>query len=266
MWERKELKRRGLAAFKANYWKCVLIGILLTLFVAGSSVTVSRTGRSGMSQANVNSGVTVVSDGAGTTYVMSNETASQIENAITEAEITMAMQDPTFRMMVREILTKIGALLATVLAICILLRELVFNPIEVGCRGFFTSNCEAPASPDEVRRGFHPYGRTVGTMLLRDLFLFLWGMLFVIPGVIKRYSYRMVPYILADDPTISGMDAINLSREMMNGHKWNTFVLDLSFIGWDILTVLTAGLVGMFYANPYQFSTGAELYRVLKEQ
>ena len=76
----------------------------------------------------------------------------------------------------------------------------------------------------------------------------------------------MVPYILADDPTIGGKDAITLSRQMMNGHKWNTFVLDLSFIGWELLSVLTAGLLGLFYVKPYEAATGAELYQVLKNQ
>ena len=106
----------------------------------------------------------------------------------------------------------------------------------------------------------------MGAMFLRELFLCLWSMLRIVPGVIKRYSYRMVPYILADDPIIGAGDAITLSRKMMNGHKWNTFVLDLSFIGWDLLSILTMGLLGVFYVNPYQFSTDAELYQVLKNQ
>ena len=103
-------------------------------------------------------------------------------------------------------------------------------------------------------------------MVLRDIFTFLWCLLFFIPGVIKHYSYRMVPYILADDPEIGAMDAITLSRRMMDGHKWNTFVLDLSFLGWDLLSALTMGLLGVFYVNPYKYSTGAELYQVLKNQ
>lgn len=254
MWDRKELKRRGLAAFKANYWKCVLAGILLSLFVAGSSVSMSSTTQNGMNATN----------GSDEVSIESNGTFDEAEAEISEEEIREALQNPEVQNVMYEVFAKIGVLLFVVWLICICLRLLVFYPIEVGCRGFFIRNTEAPAGLDVVKTGFHPYVRTVGTLFLRDLFLFLWSMLFIIPGVIKRYSYRMVPYILADDPTISGMDAIALSRKMMDGHKWNTFVLDLSFIGWDLLTVLTCGLVGVFYANPYQFSTGAELYRVLK--
>ena len=250
MWDRKELKMKGKAAFLANYWKCVLIGILLVMFVAGTSVSTSGTARSGMHETNT----------SGTSA------ASELRIAITENQLSEALQDPAFRSALVGVLAGISVLLFTVWLICTCLRLLVFNPIEVGCRGFFTQNTEAPASMDTVKAGFQTYGRTVGAMFLRDLFLFLWGLLCIVPGVIKRYSYRMVPYILADDPTIGPRDAITLSRRKMNGHKWNAFVLDLSFLGWDLLSILTMGLLGVFYVNPYQFSTGAELYQALKNQ
>ena len=266
MWERAELKKKGMAAFKANYWKCVLIGILLTLFVAGTSASVSRTARNGMNTANNNSGYTVVSDGAGTTYVVNNETYGQLQQAAAETEFMAAMQDPAIRTAVSAMLVALGAAMIVIGLVSACLHVLVFNPLEVGCRNFFTRNTEAPAELDEVKVGFRPYGRTVGAMFLRDLLIFLWSLLLIVPGVIKHYSYRMVPYILAEDPSIGAKDAITLSREMMEGHKWNTFVLDLSFIGWDLLSVLTLGLLGVFYVNPYKYSTSAELYQVLKNQ
>ena len=243
MWERKDLKQRGLAAFKANYWKCVLVAILLALFVGGTTVTVRRTINNGTQQIN-----------AGPEQVQALE------------EIKEAVNSPEFKQAVVAMVAAILGTLAVFGLIAALLRILVFNPLEVGCRGFFTRNTEAPAELSEVKGGFSPYGRTVGAMFLRDLFLCLWSMLFVIPGIIKSYSYRMVPYILAEDPNISGKDAITLSRQMMDGQKWNTFVLDLSFIGWELLSALTLGLVGIFYVNPYRHSTSAELYQVLKNQ
>ena len=262
MWDRKDLKARGLAAFKANYWKCVLVGILLVLFAAGTSAGAGRTARD---RANDNNGVTVVTDGK-TTVVVDNQTLGEVEDAVAATEFTIAMQDPTFRYAVRQILAMISAKMLVITLISFCLRLLVFNPLVVGCRGFFTRNTEAPAELDEVKKGYQPYGRTVGAMFLRDLFLFLWGLLFFIPGLIKHYSYRMVPYILADDPEIGAMDAISLSREMMDGHKWNAFVLDLSFFGWALLSALTLGLLGVFYVNPYKYSTDAELYQTLKNQ
>lgn len=261
MWSRKALKARGKAAFKSNYWKCVLVGILLTLFVLGTSASVSRTTRPAMNP----NGYTVITDGTNTA-VVDNQTVIAVQEAAAETEFALAMQDPAFRSMLRTTLAAVGAALSLICLVSACLRLLIFNPLEVGCRGFFTRNTEAPAELDEIKMGFHPYGRTVGAMVLRDVFIFLWSLLFLIPGVIKHYSYRMVPYILADDPEIGAMDAITLSRQMMDGHKWNTFVLDLSFLGWDLLSALTLGLLGVFYVNPYKFSTSAELYQVLKNQ
>jgi uncharacterized membrane protein len=239
----------------------VLIGFLLTLFLAGTSVSVSRTARPATSP----NGYTVITDGTHTA-VVDNVTMGQIQQAVAENEFAIAMQDPAFRSMFITTLAAVGTAVSLICLVSSCLRLLVFNPLEVGCRSFFNRNTKAPAEMDEVKTGFHPYGRNVGAMLLRDLFIFLWSLLFIIPGLIKHYSYRMVPYILAEDPSIGAKDAITLSRQMMDGHKWNTFVLDLSFIGWDLLSALTLGLLGVFYVNPYKYSTGAELYQVLKNQ
>ena len=73
-------------------------------------------------------------------------------------------------------------------------------------------------------------------MFLKGLFQGLWSLLFVIPGIIKSYEYRMIPYILSENPNISRKRAFEISKQMMKGNKWDTFVLDLSFIGWQILS------------------------------
>lgn len=96
------------------------------------------------------------------------------------------------------------------------------------------------------------------------LYQALWN-LTIIGGVIKSYSYRMVPYIVAENPSIRGRDAIRMSRRMMNGHKMHCFLLDLSFIGWDLLSIFTFGIVGDLYSNPYQTAAETQLYMVLRE-
>ena len=278
MWDRKELKAKGKAAFKANYWKCVLVALLLTLFTAGASAGASRSAGTTLNENNYNISLT----GQGSEVAVNDQTFENIGDAITaigtaegaDAEQVAALadavntiqNDPDAQKAVGVMLAALGGVLIVIGIVGSLLHLLVFNPLEAGCRGFFTRNSESPAELSEIKTGFHPYGRTVGAMFLRDLFLCLWSLLFIIPGLIKLYSYRMVPYILADDPSIGGKDAITLSRQMMNGHKWNTFVLDLSFIGWQLLSILTAGLVGLFYVRPYIAATNAELYKVLKNQ
>lgn len=101
--------------------------------------------------------------------------------------------------------------------------------------------------------------KTAVTMLVTSVFQFLWD-LTIIGGIIKKYSYFMVPYIVAENPSLSPLEAINLSRNLMKGHKWECFVLELSFIGWDILSIFTIGLLSIFYINPYKEATYCEYY------
>ena len=91
----------------------------------------------------------------------------------------------------------------------------------------------------------------------------LWG-LTLVGGIIKAYSYYLVPYILAENPGIKTMDAITLSRKLMNGHKWECFVLEFSFFGWDLLGILTLGLSNIFFTAPYKAAVLAEYYAELR--
>ena len=76
----------------------------------------------------------------------------------------------------------------------------------------------------------------------------------------------MIPYILAENPKKKRKKAFKLSKEMMKGNKWKTFILDLSFLGWELLSIFTFGLLNIFYINPYKVATTVELYEVLKKQ
>ena len=106
----------------------------------------------------------------------------------------------------------------------------------------------------------------VSGIFLRDLFTFLGFILFIIPGLILGYSYRLVPYILADDPQIKGSDALRMSRSMMQGHKLSAFIYDLSFIGWYLLGIITCGIAIAFYVRPYKLNADAALYLAIKSQ
>ena len=95
------------------------------------------------------------------------------------------------------------------------------------------------------------------------VFIFLWSLLLVIPGLIKSYSYAMSNFILADNPTMSANDAITASRKMMDGNKWRLFCLDFSFIGWYLLCGLTFGLL-TFFVEPYHQAARAEFYESIR--
>lgn len=102
----------------------------------------------------------------------------------------------------------------------------------------------------------------VKTQFFKGLYNFLWALLFIIPGIIKSYEYRMVPYIISKEPNMPYDEAIKESRYMTDGHKWNMFVLDLSFIGWNILGALFFGIGGILVI-PYEEASFARLYNVL---
>lgn len=94
------------------------------------------------------------------------------------------------------------------------------------------------------------YVNTLTTYLLKMVFIFLWSLLFIIPGIIKRFSYAMTEFILVDNPKLTANEAITKSKEMMNGNKWRYFLLHLSFIGWYLLSILTFG-IGFVFLAPY---------------
>lgn len=103
------------------------------------------------------------------------------------------------------------------------------------------------------------------TIFVTGVFQFLWNFT-IIGGAVKRYSYAMVPYIVAENPDIAPLDAIALSRRMMYGHKWECFRFDLSLIGLDMLSVFTLGLSGILFANPYREVIMVEFYAYVRGQ
>lgn len=112
---------------------------------------------------------------------------------------------------------------------------------------------------------FDRFGTGFAQRFLRNLYVALWGILFIIPGIVKSYSYAMTPFILADHPDMTASQAIDLSTEMMDGHKAELFVLELTFLGWDILAALSWNL-GNIALNPYKNAAHAAFYRQLQAE
>lgn len=116
---------------------------------------------------------------------------------------------------------------------------------------------------ENIFDGFKNYGQTLGTMLLMMVYIFLWSLLLYIPGIIKMYSYAMTPYILKDEPELGADAVITKSMAMMRGNKMKLFLLDLSFIGWIILAMITFG-IGFLWLAPYMQNARAAFYLDLK--
>ena len=143
----------------------------------------------------------------------------------------------------------------------------VSGPVIVGKNRYFMEHRAFGSRFERLFWAFRSgrYMNVVKIMFWKEVKIFLWSLLFVIPGIIKSYEYCMVPYILAENPQISCERAFELSRKMTKGEKWKIFVLDLSFIGWRILGVLCC-CIGQVFVEPYYEATYAELYQVMREK
>lgn len=269
MWTRRELKKAAKVSFKANYWKCILIALLFAVVTGGAARTTYKA-----NDAQSTESTTVQSD-----------IEEKIKKLIPEIEKDgyvingSASQSTVYKTAKSQLFSNASRLLpngiSNILVVGVLgfsglfftvLNIFVFNVLNIGCCGFFVANAAAPSNFNPVGAGFNgsAYTTNVLTMFLRDLFTALWSLLFVIPGIIKAYEYCMIPYILADNPGISRKEAFKLSKEMMAGNKWRTFILDLSFIGWAFLNAITFGIVGVFWLSPYRCQTKANLYLALR--
>ncbi len=141
---------------------------------------------------------------------------------------------------------------------------LPFNPLSINGTALAVSRNEKITATLPFSIGFKNYLRKLGGMAWMNLFIFLWSCLFIIPGIVKAYSYRFTPYILADCPNVSARDALKISMRMTKEVKWELFVFDLSFVGWFLLTALTCGILSV-YTLPYYQAASAALYDSMKD-
>jgi hypothetical protein len=292
MWTRHELKERGKASFKANYWKTVLIALVLALVLGGGfrGLTIAHNGNSDPYDANErvyldsnglaeemdvdydeNGQVHVnVDDGDGHVHVdldaddpeAIGELIEQLGGGHSNASRSVPAVFGLFAGLFGLVAGLVGLL---AVAIALALYAFVLSPLEVGGARFFLRNLHQQAEVREVAHAYdHNYLECVKTIFFRNLFIFLWSLLSIIPGIYKAYEYRMIPFLLSEDPTMTKDRAFAESKRMMTGQKWNVFVLDLSFLGWNLLDLITLGIVGTFYSRPYQNATNAALFEALR--
>ena len=158
-----------------------------------------------------------------------------------------------------------GALEA-ILGAGMVLSFLVIGPLEIG---YYNStrvlyeNGDNNLTTNIFNLGFKNYIHNVWGYFLMVIFILLWTCLLFIPGIIMAFAYAMTPYILVDNPEMKAIDAIRKSRSMMKGHKFDLFFLELSFIGWILLSILTLG-IGLLWLVPYMQASIAAFYNDLK--
>lgn len=226
MWNRAELKMRGNMAFKKNYVSAVVVALLMGIFG-----TVS--GESSARRVSENSDI----------YSGNLFNVGMINGLL--------------------------AGIATVVILIVLVAKVfVGNLLKMGGYRFFILNQTAQPGIGTLLDGFRSghYVNIVLTMFLRDLFTALWSLLLVVPGIVKHYEYLMVPYIIAENPAMDYKEAFQISKQMMDGEKMEAFIMDLSFLGWYLLSAVTCGLLAIFYVNPYVQASFAEMYTFNKQK
>lgn len=255
MWTRKQLKEKAKFALNHNYWKVILVSLIIVMVGGASTYNV--------------------------TYDASEEVSTLLEedNTLEEDEFYYEYEyeydsDDVFEEESPSVAYIIGFIIGflivftivyvVIMAIYLLYATFILNPVDLGCRRFFFKTLNQKAEVKEVAFAFdNNYKNVAKIMFFRDLYIMLWSFLFIIPGIVKSYEYMMIPYLLAENPNLTKEQAFAISKQMMTGQKWRTFVLHLSFFWWDVLSLITAGIVSVFYVQPYRNLTFAALYEEL---
>lgn len=258
MWTRVELKQRAKQALQRNYWRIMLVAALELVLSGWMGYSSSASGSSGV-------GSMIAVD-----MTVDDEAESEREetffggSAQSRDHARQKREDTTATAYTVVFATMVVMIILAILTITFAAAELLYNPLHVGVQRFMLKSVDDRAAVREVAYGFdHSYKNIVKTMFHMDIRIFLWSLLFVVPGIYKQYQYRMVSYILAEHPDMDYKEVLQLSRDMMNGEKWHAFVLDLSFIPWLMLGMITCGIVHLFFVTPYVRLTNAALYRRL---
>jgi uncharacterized membrane protein len=133
--------------------------------------------------------------------------------------------------------------------------------VEIGYAKFNMNIADRKIAGIENVFGYFPIWKSAAALkLLKTLYIFLWSLLFIIPGIVAAYSYAMASYIMAENPDMTAGEAISASKQMMMGNRGRLFCMLLSFIGWDILSAITLG-IGSLWLTPYKQAATAAFYR-----
>ena len=291
MWKRKNLKDKAKKTVKNNYWTAVVLCFVITILTGeyGNSIT-------GIWQ----SGDSVLPDYVITQnqYLIENEISKdniaeiqekqekieEITKNLTENQLKMVntitsnlnsltksqkyiykIWDAIELFIMNQNLLGIAYVLIAIIAILYII--LLAEPLLVAERRYFIIASEKENTKMGVMKEIFKrknWSNVAVIMFFKSFYNFLWY-LTIIGGIIKTYEYRMIPYLLAENPDMNKKEVFARSKQMMKGNKWKTFILDLSFILWEILSTITFGLLDILYVNPYKISTSVELYKTLKE-
>lgn len=242
MWTREGVKTYAKEFLRKYYWKAFLVCLIVAIFTNSGSKSRVSNQRNYYPSTNIE--------------VKTIGIPMEFNNPLLNYTINKVGKSPVVFMRISTIIT------LAVMGLLIFIT--VGYALEVGRARFFLKGFKDDVSIGNLFSTFNTreYFNIIKAIFVRNLYTLLWFLLFIIPGIIKSYEYRMVPYIMAEDPSLGANEAIQKSRNMTYGHRTDLFVLDLSFIGWNLLGLLLFGIGGIF-VYPYYEATNAKVYNVI---
>lgn len=283
MWNRKQLKKLARSDIRVNYLQCLIVSLVVVALMGNYGLFHSATVATTLQEAvpiTTNAGIldSFVTNifgeriaSAERFFAISGARAgilANLMNSVTRSgSFVYGVLNAVNNLFFGDSILP-GILMAVGIVIYLFYWFFVQNVLTVGQHRFFLENrCYHATRSDRLFFIFRlrRTRRVAYAMFLRFLFTLLWS-LTLVGGVIMLYAYRMVPAILAENPDTPPIKALNLSRAMMRGNKWKAFKLDLSFLGWNLLSLFTFRLLNALFVTPYSLATNAELYMILRRE
>ena len=297
MYNRRELKQKARQSLKKHYFIFVIVCLVAWFLGAGGGGSTSQAGRiaqpaqtsaelTGSGTSTLNTGFQGLLEGKSMEKLLGGLLESGLEKIGSSTEEFAGTTRGVFASVAKEISS--GTLIETIVSAVVSMTGansilpllfILLSAVGLLLVWFYVANVYTAISARMFLEGrtyeevpvhrflyfyrIRKWTKVAFAMLRCTIYETLWW-LTIVGGIIKYYSYRMVPYIVAENPGISSKEAIALSRKMMDGHKWECFVLNLTFIGWRILDAVTMGIVGKLYSEPYRQATFAEYYAYVR--
>lgn len=290
MWKRKELKIKAKQVVKKNYWTAVVVCFLIALLTGefGTSIIGIWQAEDSMDPNYVIHNKNIIIQDQikeekiqevkekkpntdkiklnlnATELKMWDMIAANLNNITKSHKYIFKIWDAVESFNMNQITLGIEFLLIALIAI--IFTVVIADPLIVAGKRYFLKAREKNSTKMGIMGEIFKKGNWINVgiiMFFKNIYTLLWY-LTIIGGMIKTYEYRMIPYILAENPKTKKKEAFYLSKKMMKGNKWKTFVLDLSFVGWNFISIFTFGLLNILYINPYKVATTVELYIILK--
>ena len=290
MWKRKDLKEKARKVVKKNYWTAIIVCFIIAIFTGefGTSIIWKTDDSLDPNYAILNDDMIIQNELNEEKIQEAQQESQELEekksnlnnielkiwdviqsnfNSLTKSQkYVFKIWDAIEMFNINQLYLGIGLMIAAFIALIYII--ILAEPLTVGEKRYFIrarngEDTKVGIMAEVFKKG--SWKNIAVTMILRDIYNLLW-FITIIGGFIKLYEYKMIPYILADNPKIERKKAFELSKQMMNGNKWKAFILDLSFIFWNILSILTFGILNILYVNPYKVATSTELYEILKEK